>query len=238
MLADDLVTVAKYANGHEASMAKGLLEGHGIHGVVVGHEINNTLWHLGPTIAGVELQVAFSEAPNAAEILDEFRKSESPANSRSWVCPHCGEKVEPGFEICWSCGAINEGRLQPEESTPETVEFQEDEEVPLRSLIADRTGRRVLRATLIGIFFFPPILIYAFSLLTELSEREFQQNGVNPISLCRVFRHGAVTLLARHDLVDCRSMTGGASDHKSTSSANVASSMMMRYRSEASLPRS
>jgi hypothetical protein len=30
-----------------------------------------------------------------------------------WRCPNCGEKIEAGFEVCWSCGSSPEGVVDP-----------------------------------------------------------------------------------------------------------------------------
>ncbi|MHC4550451.1 MAG: hypothetical protein ACYTEZ_16925 [Planctomycetota bacterium] len=43
-----------------------------------------------------------------------------------WQCPHCGEKVERNFEVCWSCQ-----RPRP----PGTVE-QSDPEQDLKEILA------------------------------------------------------------------------------------------------------
>jgi hypothetical protein len=30
-----------------------------------------------------------------------------------WTCPKCGTKVDPSFEVCWSCGTTPEGTEDP-----------------------------------------------------------------------------------------------------------------------------
>ena len=30
-----------------------------------------------------------------------------------WTCPKCGTKVDPGFDICWSCGTSIDGTEDP-----------------------------------------------------------------------------------------------------------------------------
>jgi hypothetical protein len=30
-----------------------------------------------------------------------------------WKCPRCGEKVDPGFDVCWSCGTTRDGIENP-----------------------------------------------------------------------------------------------------------------------------
>jgi hypothetical protein len=31
----------------------------------------------------------------------------------SWKCPHCGESVPGGFEVCWNCGTNQDGASDP-----------------------------------------------------------------------------------------------------------------------------
>jgi predicted nucleic-acid-binding Zn-ribbon protein len=30
-----------------------------------------------------------------------------------WDCPHCGEKHEDSFEVCWNCGSSKDGTIDP-----------------------------------------------------------------------------------------------------------------------------
>ena len=30
-----------------------------------------------------------------------------------WTCPKCGTKVDPSFEVCWSCGTSRDGEEDP-----------------------------------------------------------------------------------------------------------------------------
>lgn len=30
-----------------------------------------------------------------------------------WRCPHCAEKIEDDFDVCWSCGTARDGVLDP-----------------------------------------------------------------------------------------------------------------------------
>jgi hypothetical protein len=188
MTAEDLVTIAKYSDPFEPSMAWAMLESYGIHGRVVGGEINNILWLLGPTIAGVELQVAFPEADNASEILEEFAETRDALSPPNWICSQCAVEVEGNFDVCWSCGGfLEEPRHERAESIPSYAELQADEmETPISSLIAIEKGRRALRAAVIGIFFLQPILLYAFYLLAEVSEQELSKSALRQFR-CAVF---------------------------------------------------
>lgn len=177
MTAEDLVTIAKYSDEFEASMAGSMLVSYGIHGLVVGGEINNVLWHLGPTIAGVALQVDSGEADEASEILEQFLRTTASADSTIWICSKCGEEVQGDFVVCWSCGASIDATPHELMVSTSDVIIDAEELLSHNSLIADEKGRRALRAVLIGIFFLPPVLLYAFYLLAELSEQEFSRRA-------------------------------------------------------------
>jgi hypothetical protein len=57
--------------------------------------------------ASGSLQTAFTPVENDAPL--------------PWICPKCGETVDAGFQVCWSCGTSVEGVEDPEfESALET----------------------------------------------------------------------------------------------------------------------
>jgi hypothetical protein len=43
-----------------------------------------------------------------------------------WTCPKCGNKVDPSFEVCWSCGTTPEGVEDPDFVTADEAEPIED----------------------------------------------------------------------------------------------------------------
>lgn len=43
------------------------------------------------------------EAQARALVEECFRRR--PTSGFPWVCPGCRESNEPGFDLCWSCGA-------------------------------------------------------------------------------------------------------------------------------------
>lgn len=71
-------------------------------------ELRNT------TLAGAMGEIPFLECapqlwiendgdePRALALLEELRR---PPSGPAWVCPGCGETVEPQFGSCWNCGA-------------------------------------------------------------------------------------------------------------------------------------
>ena len=90
-----LVSVAEFRNALQAHSARILLEANGIPAVVMGDAISEM--GLDPICVyvhreDVELaQRVIQEVPAAAEVLIP-----------EWICK-CGEQVDAGFHICWSC---------------------------------------------------------------------------------------------------------------------------------------
>ncbi len=105
---DDLVVVASFTSGSEAHVLRLLLEANGIQAAITGEETNTAFGFGSATdtnIFGVKVLVKrmdISEAqlimqvPAAADIM-------IPA----WTCT-CGEPVDEGFAVCWSCGQSND----------------------------------------------------------------------------------------------------------------------------------
>jgi hypothetical protein len=55
------------------------------------------------------------QADEAREILKSQSAESEEAKGQSWVCPNCGETVEPQFTACWKC---NEEKPDPANSSP------------------------------------------------------------------------------------------------------------------------
>lgn len=102
---DDLVKLTTFPGSLPAHSLRILLEASGIQAVVTGEETNATFGGPGMGGAGmvgvailvrrIDLEDAkrvMLEVPAAAEVLVP-----------SWNC-QCGEIVDEGFSICWSCG--------------------------------------------------------------------------------------------------------------------------------------
>lgn len=75
MVADKLVTIAKFADTGEAHLAKQLLADFGIKSVVTGQHAANIYAGL-TAVAATELQVFESQAQKAIEILESHKKQE------------------------------------------------------------------------------------------------------------------------------------------------------------------
>ncbi|MGE5666285.1 MAG: DUF2007 domain-containing protein [Betaproteobacteria bacterium] len=95
--------LARAENLLQASIWYGSLRAAGI-----ACELRNT------TLAGAMGEIPFLECapqlwiendgdePRALALLEELRR---PPSGPAWVCPGCGETVEPQFGSCWNCGA-------------------------------------------------------------------------------------------------------------------------------------
>ena len=102
---DDLVLLARFDSPPEAHSVRLLLEAHSIDATVQNEESNATL---GGSIFGqiglfrIELFVRRSDHAEAKIIMEEV-----PAAAEvlipEWKCD-CGETVDAGFSVCWSCG--------------------------------------------------------------------------------------------------------------------------------------
>lgn len=70
-MSDRLVYVATFSNSVEANIALAALEAHGIRGCLDGEALAASLWHAGPTIAGVRLSVFEEQLDKAKQVLAE-----------------------------------------------------------------------------------------------------------------------------------------------------------------------
>ncbi len=185
MAIDDLVTVAKFFDSQQAGMARALLNSHGIAAVIQGGEMNAVLGYIGPTVGGVELQVTTVDADRAEEILAAFHEKEGlPAAGEDWTCSRCGEHVEGGFEVCWSCGAsfdeIPKEHESPSTPRPVVEKLSEEEELKPDDEVLpnpDQEAYRAFRLAVIGIIF-PPFLFYALFVLLGFSTEKLSKKGL------------------------------------------------------------
>ena len=177
MTAEDLVTIAKYGNPQEASLLKAVLEDQGIRCYLIGSQSSDMLSIVGTAVGGVQLQVTEHDAEHALSLLRELEDSKESRAHHAWVCSQCGEQVDGGFEICWSCGAsIEEGvsALLPIAKRRESAGEPSEEEPlsergePTEPQTDEDLVSRAFRAAVLGIGFFP-LLVYSLSLLFRVS---------------------------------------------------------------------
>ena len=106
---DKLVILATFENSVEAHLLCGELNEQEIE-AQVGNETSSTIFGAG--IAGssnafsIKVLVMKRDLEKALEIKAEFfaRKSDDPMEIPEWNCK-CGEVVDEGFAVCWSCEA-------------------------------------------------------------------------------------------------------------------------------------
>ena len=106
MQTDDrnLVRIATFEYEHQALLFRNMLNDHGIPAWVTGGDGVN-IFGAGLTAAGlvgVDVSIHKINVEAAQEILAKLPKAEETV--QAWTC-RCGENVDEGFEVCWSCGS-------------------------------------------------------------------------------------------------------------------------------------
>lgn len=97
----NLVRVASTETESEAVFLRAALEDHGIQTMVNGLEIGA----FSDVVDGGEivLMVSKEDYDKAKKLVDEIQEGEDELIP-AWTCK-CGESVDEGFFLCWSCGA-------------------------------------------------------------------------------------------------------------------------------------
>jgi len=102
---DDLVRLAVFQQPLDAHSLRILLDANGIKASVTGEESNATFGAVGlgdAGLVGVQVLVKRSDFDEATIIMNEIPAA-SDAIIPNWKCA-CGEDVDEGFGVCWSCG--------------------------------------------------------------------------------------------------------------------------------------
>lgn len=182
----DLVTLAAYPNPQEASIARAVLAYVGIDAYLIGAETVNALWYVGTALGGVKLQVAQRDVDQASKTLRDIQSINNSESIGPWKCPSCDVRVDAGFEICWSCGAVADSQAaetapdQEDEfsnaSTPVAAADDSEHPAEVASLAADATALRAWRSAVFGIGL-SPLLFYSFYLLLTLVGEELSPAG-------------------------------------------------------------
>ena len=108
MLPDDrnLVRIATFEYEHQALMCRNILNDNGIPAWVTGGDGVNT-FGAGLTasgLVGVDVSIHKINVEAAKKVLAKFEREQKETVIPEWTCA-CGEKVDEGFSLCWSCGA-------------------------------------------------------------------------------------------------------------------------------------
>ena len=87
-------------NAMEVHNLKNVLEANGIRCEIRGEHRRGVIGEVPIGEAFVELWLAFEDdVEKARKVLDEaLTRKAGP-----WTCPKCNEKIEAGFDQCWSC---------------------------------------------------------------------------------------------------------------------------------------
>src|SRR5436190_7116378 len=104
-MTEKLTLLIKFENPFQADTARIALEEHGIKAFVENSESTRAMHYIGTALGGVKVLVPASELSRAKELLESMKNEAGVEFSTPWICGKCGEDVEAGFEICWSCGA-------------------------------------------------------------------------------------------------------------------------------------
>ena len=97
----------------EIMILRGLLENDGIKSFVSGMDAGSALGSIIDGNEVIELFVSEALEAKAMTIVEQFEaEDESPIPA--WTCS-CGEEVDEGFSVCWSC----EAEYMGDDPTPE-----------------------------------------------------------------------------------------------------------------------
>ena len=86
-----------------ASLFKDMLRNEGIDCLVKNDQLVSAMGEIPFTECLPELWLVDEEVyPRARYLLKQWMDGRNDRGA--WVCPHCREKLEQQFDICWSCG--------------------------------------------------------------------------------------------------------------------------------------
>ena len=87
----------------EAQMLRDYLEEQGIQSVLLGDTLSGAAGELPANIFPALWLVKDEQYQRARWLIEEFLQPEPQQQGLSWCCPVCGERVDPGFDLCWNC---------------------------------------------------------------------------------------------------------------------------------------
>jgi hypothetical protein len=149
-----LVTVARFTDPVEASLAKNFLEGAGLPAVLTDAETVAVAWPLSNALGGIKLQVAEPDAPIARTVL------------RERLYGSADDRTETVREAAEAASRPGEGG---EELPPDDESWEE----PGRELTGREGGaERAFRAAVFGLLFFPLQFYATYLLLVVLFSPE------------------------------------------------------------------
>ncbi len=107
----NVVRLATFEHAYQAELLKTKLFDLGVPSWVT---IDSDLWGISAAgLAGVQVNVRQIDFEFASEALEHLDSDEQGEPAPAWTCG-CGEQVDEGFAICWSCGAEFSSNDEPE----------------------------------------------------------------------------------------------------------------------------
>ena len=88
----------------EAQFLLDFLDDHLVSAAILGDYLSGAAGELPLDIYPTVWVTEDNDLPRAQDLLVRFLDRSSAKGGAAWVCSGCGESVEPGFELCWSCG--------------------------------------------------------------------------------------------------------------------------------------
>ena len=87
----------------EAQFLRDFLDDHMISSTILGDYLSGGAGELPVDIYPTVWVTRDDDMPRAKQLLTAFLEQPCSENGSSWVCPSCGEQVDPGFGVCWNC---------------------------------------------------------------------------------------------------------------------------------------
>jgi len=136
---DSLVTIARFSSLHEAHLARGMLEAHGIIVALLDENINRALGSAGRFVGGIRLQVTEQDTNLAVELLGlaDTRAEIEPASVNHSIRSDILKESPGGDQSCPLCGSEPVGFLGRLTET-------------LRSLVDRKSSQRDATCSLCG----------------------------------------------------------------------------------------
>jgi hypothetical protein len=192
-MSEQLVRIAAFNTPVEANLAQSVLAGEGIESCLENDVAVGMVWYYGNAIGGVKLFVHESDAERARVILAERvpeQIGDDPQFNAAFPagrCKKCDAKLEPGFEVCWSCGEPIEGQpassldAEPvaDRSVPETSPVEKyrkrrrKNSEDSRETIIDEADDLAKKAWFASILFIPILNAYSVCLIVLLLINRF-----------------------------------------------------------------
>ncbi|MBT2972044.1 MAG: hypothetical protein B6D72_04110 [gamma proteobacterium symbiont of Ctena orbiculata] len=90
----------------EAQVLKDYLDREGVETVIIGDHLSGAVGELPADIFPTLWVLDENDLERAKRLTERFF-NRPPVSGTAWRCAVCGERIEPGFEVCWNCGSPN-----------------------------------------------------------------------------------------------------------------------------------